>query len=282
MKIECFSQPLMLEIGGALSYIEVTVTTGADPQGTLLCLHDLMGKGGDFQPLADSLAAKGWKVVAPDFPGRGRSARVPSQYYTLGLGVDVAAAVLRAHSSERTFLLGSGWGATLALSIENTWKPSPKRIVLCDLPLVWSYRSDPRAQLWAELAKVQAATDDAFMEQARRLAAAFPLPLDDVRDAARARLVGPEGARSLGVDAGVFDILQRTADQPFAAGHMLRVSNAETILLYSCAASGADQNAPFERFMPKRKPLIAKVACPSFADLTRAEAILPLLGAILG
>lgn len=59
MKIECFNQTLMLEIGGALSYINVTVTTGRDPEGTLLCLHDIIGKGADFQPLADVLAAKG-------------------------------------------------------------------------------------------------------------------------------------------------------------------------------------------------------------------------------
>lgn len=281
MKVECFNQPLMLEIGGALSYINVTVTTGRDPEGTLLCLHDIVGKGADFQPLADVLAAKGWKVIAPDFPGRGRSTRVPSHYYTLGLGVDVAAAVLRAHPAQRTFILGCGWGATLALAVENTWRPAPLRIVLCDLPMVWTYGDDPRAQLWSQLANVQTATDTEFMETAQKLAASFSVPMTDILDLVKSRLNGPDGARSLGVDPGVFEILHQTARQPFAAGYMLRVSSAEMFLLYSRAGQGSKQKLYLDRFMPNRKPLFAEVSSASFGDWDDAGTLLPILGAIL-
>ena len=79
----------------------------------------------------------------------------------------------------------------------------------------------------------------------------------------------------------MFDILQQTADQPFAAGHMLRVSKAETVLLYSLAGRGSEQVSHLHRFMTERKSLYAEVSSPSFGELSKAGALLPILGAIL-
>lgn len=282
MTVEVYSQPLMIEIGGALSFVNVTVTSGPDPKGLVLCLHDLMGRGTEFQPIAMVLAAQGWKVVAPDFPGRGRSARVPSQFYTLATGVDVVAALLRAHPLPRSILFGSGWGATLALAVENVWKPAPSRLVLCDLPLTWSFGSDQRARLWAELGMLMAPSDESFLTLAADIVAPHGALGQDVLAAVPGRLCGPEGARSLGVDPGIFDILQRTAGKAFSTGPMLRVSRAETVLIYGRAAASQEPEVGIRSFAPKRPPTLAFAACDTFVDWADPSTALPVLGAILG
>lgn len=282
MIVEVYTQPLMIEIGGRLSFINVTVTTGPEPKGLVLCLHDLMSKGAEFQPLAGILAAQGWKVVAPDFPGRGASVRVPPQFYTVRMGVDVAAAVMQAHQMQRTLVLGSGWGAMLALALENTWKPAPSRLVLCDLPLIWSFGTDLRAQLWAQLGALMAPTDGAFLEQAAAIVRHHGAIGADVLAAVASRLTGPEGGRSLGVDPGIFDILRRTANKNSIAGPMLRVSRAEIILLFGHAMAAQGPEIQSSRFAPKRRPTLAYAECKTFVDWNNPSAALPVLGAILG
>lgn len=281
MKVEVYTQPLMIEIGGRLSFINVTITAGPDPMGLVLCLHDLMGKGTEFQSLAGILAAQGWKVVAPDFPGRGRSVRVPPQFYTLHTGVDVAAALLQTHQMPRTVVVGAGWGAMLALALENVWKPAPSRLVLCDLPLVWSFGADARAQLWAQLGTLMAPTDAAFLERAAEIAAPHGAVGAEVLAAIAPRLDGPEGARSLCVDPGIFDILRRTANKGSIAGPMLRVSSAEIILIYGRAMAAQGPEARNARFAPKQPPTLAYAACDTFVDWANPSAALPVLGAVL-
>jgi pimeloyl-ACP methyl ester carboxylesterase len=112
------------------------ITTGPNPKGTVLCLHEFTARGALFQPLADQLAAMGWKVVAPDMPGRGQSQRLPSELYTWHNYVAVLAAVLRLHNVGPLVILGVGWGAMLGLGLENLWRPKPEKLILCDLPWV--------------------------------------------------------------------------------------------------------------------------------------------------
>lgn len=56
-------------------------------------------------------------------------------------------------------------------------------------------------------------------------------------------LDGPEGARSLCVDPGIFDILRRTSNKGSIAGPMLRVSRAEIILIYGRAVAAQGPEA---------------------------------------
>jgi pimeloyl-ACP methyl ester carboxylesterase len=42
-------------------------------QGVVLCVHGLTRQGRDFDPLAADLAARGFRVICPDLPGRGQS-----------------------------------------------------------------------------------------------------------------------------------------------------------------------------------------------------------------
>jgi pimeloyl-ACP methyl ester carboxylesterase len=47
-----------------------------DSARTIVCVHGLTRNGRDFDPLADALAAAGFRVVCPDIVGRGRSDRL--------------------------------------------------------------------------------------------------------------------------------------------------------------------------------------------------------------
>ncbi len=44
-----------------------------DAERVVICCHGLTRNGRDFDALASVLASTGWRVVAPDIPGRGRS-----------------------------------------------------------------------------------------------------------------------------------------------------------------------------------------------------------------
>ena len=50
---------------------------------TAVCVHGLTRNARDFDVLAEALARAGWRVIAPDVPGRGRSERLRrSEDYT--------------------------------------------------------------------------------------------------------------------------------------------------------------------------------------------------------
>ena len=43
----------------------------------VICLHGLTRNARDFEALAPHIAAQGWRVLAPEMRGRGRSAYAP-------------------------------------------------------------------------------------------------------------------------------------------------------------------------------------------------------------
>lgn len=46
---------------------------GAENDNLIICIHGLTGNGQDFNAIAPKLAGDGYRVIAPDLPGRGRS-----------------------------------------------------------------------------------------------------------------------------------------------------------------------------------------------------------------
>ena len=51
--------------------------SGTAPRGTVVCIPGLTRNGADFDALADTLTAGGWRVIAVDLRGaRGRSVRM--------------------------------------------------------------------------------------------------------------------------------------------------------------------------------------------------------------
>ena len=276
-----FEQPIMIELGGAFSYVHVRITPALEPKGTVIYLHDMVGNGANIQPLAGTLAAQGWTVVAPDFPGRGSSTVLPEPLYTIQTYVDVMAAVLRAHGTERTILLGNGWGAMIALAAENVWAGRLSRLVLCDPPLEWSFASDLRAQVWQRLAMQRNPDEASLQHQFKVIADQHGQIGASILRIALGRIEQRGEVFSLAVDPAIFDIFLRKPDIEYSTLPMLRACRTETIALSSMAALPRRQSV-IPPTLRSRQPLkIAQVACESFADWADITTALPVLGAIL-
>src|SRR4030088_267286 len=65
-----------------------------DAQQVVLCVHGLTRTGRDFDFLARRLAARGIRTIAPDLPGRGRSAWVSAAHYHTPLYLSAMSAVI--------------------------------------------------------------------------------------------------------------------------------------------------------------------------------------------
>lgn len=80
---------------------------------TLLLLHGTAASTHSWRALAPQLAARGWRVVAPDLPGHARSGMLPKAQRTLpGMAAAVAAA-LDALAWRPTAVMGHSAGAAL-------------------------------------------------------------------------------------------------------------------------------------------------------------------------
>ncbi len=281
MSAVTLEQPIMIELGGAFSYIHVRITPAAEPKGTVIYLHDLVGSGADIAPLAATLAARGWTVVAPDFPGRGRSTVLPEPLYTIQTYVDVMAAVLRAHGAGRTMLLGNGWGAMIALAAENVWAGRLSRLVLCNLPLEWSFASDVRAQLWQRLVMLRGADEASFRQQIRSITDQYGAVGANILRTALGRIDQRAGIFSLAVDPAIFDVFLRKPDVEYSIVPMLQASRTETILLTSMSGSSPRPTEAALKLRSRQSLRTAQVATETFSDWADITTALPVLGAIL-
>lgn len=206
--------PLMVDIAGQLTFVHVSVVRPHAPQKTIILLHDLAGRSDDFAPLTGALAAMGFKVVAPDLPGRGRSARLAEDEYSLRSYGHVLHELLQAHSTTECWLFGQGWGAMMAVLMENLIDHPFDQVVLADLPASWSFDTDPVAAFWAKCSTLTAGDVETYLATAREYlpegAEAKPL-LDLLSE----RLIATEDGVALSLDPGLFTNLEHTATKSF-------------------------------------------------------------------
>jgi pimeloyl-ACP methyl ester carboxylesterase len=164
--IESYKQPLLIEIDGVFRQISRAVTTPANPDATVILIHDIEGNGADFSPVASRLARQGFCVVAPDLPGRGDSAWLSSEAYGLQSYVKVIAAVAKEIPEGPLYLFGERWGALIALATENVLARPLAGLVLWNLPRRWALQADTSAQAWHSLAGTAYSDIDALAGQA--------------------------------------------------------------------------------------------------------------------
>ncbi|MBP7564931.1 MAG: alpha/beta fold hydrolase [Burkholderiaceae bacterium] len=82
---------------------------------TVLLLHGLAGGHLAFAPQVETLAAAGWRAVAWDMPGYGRSA--PTEPYTLKALADSCIALIDALRCGTVMVVGQGLGGMVALEV---------------------------------------------------------------------------------------------------------------------------------------------------------------------
>jgi pimeloyl-ACP methyl ester carboxylesterase len=99
-------------------------------RGTLLFLHGFADNGSDFDFLARQAVRQGFRVLCPDLPGRGRTAWLPAELYTLNnFGRCIPALVGEVEGP--VGVLASSW-STFVAARHFAQSKSQSRLVLLD------------------------------------------------------------------------------------------------------------------------------------------------------
>jgi pimeloyl-ACP methyl ester carboxylesterase len=104
-----------------------------DADQVVLCVHGLTRNGRDFDFLARRLAMRGMRVVAPDLPGRGRSAWManPSDYNT-PLYLAAMSAVIARTGAKAVDWVGTSLGGHVGMEMAALAGAPIRRLVLND------------------------------------------------------------------------------------------------------------------------------------------------------
>ncbi len=97
----------------------------------MVCLHGLTRNGGDFDPLAQHLATRGMRVIAPDLPGRGRSERLPGMHhYVTATYLSAMTALLCRLDVQEVDWVGTSLGGHVGMELAARHGAPLRRLVL--------------------------------------------------------------------------------------------------------------------------------------------------------
>ncbi len=99
-------------------FTEIAYTEWGAGDRVAICVHGLTRNGRDFDWLARALADRGWRVLCPDMPGRGRSAwlRDPA-HYGYALYLSVGAALIARSDAARVSWVGTSMGGIIGMML---------------------------------------------------------------------------------------------------------------------------------------------------------------------
>jgi pimeloyl-ACP methyl ester carboxylesterase len=105
-----------------------------DAERTVVCVHGLTRNSRDFDFLAQRLAALGMRVVAPDLPGRGRSAPVAhAEDYATPLYIAVMGALIAHLGVKEIDWVGTSLGGHIGMELAARPGSPIRRLVLNDI-----------------------------------------------------------------------------------------------------------------------------------------------------
>ncbi len=148
-----------------------TLEWGAGSGRPLLLVHGVIGSARTFWLVGPALAATGFRVVAPDLPGHGRTGggedgRGFAFQETAGVVAAFARIAFAGHRPGDVAVVGHSWGSMLASRLPAAGY-RPARIVLLDPPVMGRARIEqmiaeerPHASQESALAAVRAANPD--------------------------------------------------------------------------------------------------------------------------
>lgn len=130
MTIEIRQQSLPIN-GLDIAYTE----TGPENGRILFCVHGLLSNGRDYDFLARHMAAKGWRVVAMDLPGRGRSFWFPDPaLYNVGAYLPFCIELAKYITQGKPFdWFGVSLGGIIGMSLHAHPELKMERLVLVDI-----------------------------------------------------------------------------------------------------------------------------------------------------
>jgi pimeloyl-ACP methyl ester carboxylesterase len=115
------------------SRVAYTEWGSAQAPRTVICAHGLTRNGRDFDPLARALAARGWRVVAPDLPGRGRSEWLDDpEDYDLPVYAAVMGCLIARIGASEVDWIGTSLGGFIGMHLAAETGSPIRRLVLND------------------------------------------------------------------------------------------------------------------------------------------------------
>ena len=130
----------------------------------VICVHGLTRNARDFDWIAPALAERGWRVLCPDMPGRGRSAWLTEPAdYGYATYLSASAALIARAGLARVSWIGTSMGGIIGMMLAAQPKTPVAALVLNDvgamipkasLARIGSYVGD--APVFADLAAVEA------------------------------------------------------------------------------------------------------------------------------
>ena len=101
---------------------------------TAVCVHGLTRNGRDFDVLAEALVQAGWRVVAPDVPGRGRSERLRrSEDYTYPVYLAALSALIGRLAVPNVDWIGTSMGGLIGMMLAAQPGTPIGRLVVNDI-----------------------------------------------------------------------------------------------------------------------------------------------------
>jgi pimeloyl-ACP methyl ester carboxylesterase len=112
----------------------LAVREWGEADGRPLLFWHALGDHTSLQPIeaAPVLVRDGFRVVAPDAPGFGRSPRLPAERYELPALVELARSLLDALGLDRVVWTGSSWGGTVGVHFAAAHPERVEALVLLD------------------------------------------------------------------------------------------------------------------------------------------------------
>lgn len=98
--------------GGATRFWVREAGRGDD---VVMLLHGFPLDGGSWEPVAELLVEAGWRVVAPDVKGIGRTVAGDGDYDPQTLGDEISQLIRNLHA-RKALLVGHDWGGAIALA----------------------------------------------------------------------------------------------------------------------------------------------------------------------
>lgn len=277
--IKQYFEPFMAQIDGQLSYVHVAITEPENPAKSMFMFHDLAGRSDDFAPIAAQLALLGYRVVMVDLPGRGRSAWLEQEGYTLQMYVDVFLPLINTHGLPRNYALGQGWGAMIALLFESVIARPFAHMYLFDLPAQWSFDSDFLAQKWAAIASIRAPTAEDFYHLVDKDLPTELTGRDSFLELVQERLRFIDGQFCLSLDPALFRNLQKTRDRVYDLNNALMKSSCPVWLLNSTQKRPELRSTVLHD--PDKKIRETNILSASNTSWKSDDILLPAVGAIL-
>jgi pimeloyl-ACP methyl ester carboxylesterase len=148
---------------GPHGFAEIAYADWGEGDRTVICAHGLTRNARDFDWLAEALVARGWRVLCPDMPGRGRSAWLgdPSDYGYL-VYLAASAALIARSGAERVAWVGTSMGGIIGMMLAAQPNTPVRTLVLNDVGALIPAASIARiaayvgdAPIFADLAAVE-------------------------------------------------------------------------------------------------------------------------------